>query len=67
MYVCLCKAVTDADIRRAAENGANSIKDLRLQLGVSSQCGKCACMAKDLLADYQRELDRQQHPLWAMA
>ena len=49
MYICICKGITDGQIRQAVSNGAASIKDLRKQLGVASQCGKCACLAKNVL------------------
>ncbi len=49
MYVCLCKAVTDSQIREAVENGAGSMRDLALALGVATQCGKCGCDARELL------------------
>ena len=46
MYVCLCKGVTDSDIRRAVDHGASSFREVRTQLGVSTQCGKCARLAR---------------------
>lgn len=49
MYVCLCKAVTDSQIRDAVEQGACSMKELASQLGVATQCGKCGCDARELL------------------
>ncbi len=45
MYVCLCNAVTDHDIRAAVRRGAERMSDLRRELGVSADCGKCACEA----------------------
>ncbi|BBF86031.1 bacterioferritin-associated ferredoxin [Aquitalea magnusonii] len=48
MYVCLCNAVTDSQIRQAVENGATRMCDLRAELGVASECGKCACCANQL-------------------
>ncbi|MES1942995.1 bacterioferritin-associated ferredoxin [Salinisphaera sp. PC39] len=51
MYVCLCKQVTDGDIRAAVENeGAASMRDLRRQLGVATCCGCCAPCAREVLA-----------------
>ncbi len=41
MYVCVCKAVTDTDIRGAVEDGTTSMRGLRERLGCSGQCGKC--------------------------
>lgn len=42
MYVCLCKAVTDREIRCAVERGNTSLRGLREELGCTGQCGKCA-------------------------
>ncbi|RUO26318.1 (2Fe-2S)-binding protein [Aliidiomarina minuta] len=49
MYVCLCKAVTDKDIHRAVAQGAVSMRCLRQENGVGSQCGRCTCHAKEVL------------------
>ena len=51
MYVCVCRAVTDRQIRDAAQAGANTLKDLRRELGVSSECGKCAASALECLKE----------------
>lgn len=53
MYVCLCKGITDRQIRAAIDDGANSLGKLRKTLGVASQCGKCACVARELLDESQ--------------
>lgn len=49
MYVCLCHGVTDTDIHQAAQNGAATLKDLRRELGVSVECGRCASCARKCL------------------
>ena len=42
MYVCLCHSITDQDIRTAvARNGARTMRDLRLSLGLCAWCGRC--------------------------
>lgn len=56
MYVCLCNAVTDRQIRQAVEEGATRMRDLNLELGVAADCGKCACFAKSVLQDCLSEL-----------
>lgn len=53
MYVCICNAVTDTEIRQCAELGATSLADLRNGLGVALNCGKCACMAAEILRQHQ--------------
>lgn len=57
MYVCLCRNVTDKDIRHLVRTeGVTSMRDLREQLGVSTQCGKCARCAKEVLQEAVCEL-----------
>lgn len=52
MYVCLCKAVTDKQIRKAAEQGC-SMRCLINELGLATQCGKCAKYAKQIIVSTQ--------------
>lgn len=51
MYVCLCKGVTDHQIREAISEGASSMRDLRAVLDVANQCGKCGRDCKSLLSE----------------
>lgn len=51
MYICLCKGVTDHQIRDAIADGACSMRDLRAALDVANQCGKCGRDCKSLLAE----------------
>lgn len=52
MYVCLCNGITDGQIREAARSGGcDSLRDLRRELGVGSQCAKCARHARQVLRD----------------
>ncbi len=46
MYVCLCKAVTDRQIKDSINGGASTFAEVRRSLGVSTQCGKCMKQAK---------------------
>jgi len=49
MYVCVCKGVTDGQIRNEACAGARSLRELRVRLGVAGQCGRCAPQAREVL------------------
>lgn len=49
MYVCLCKGITDSQIRDAVNAGAESMRQVRDTLGVATQCGKCACDTRDIV------------------
>jgi bacterioferritin-associated ferredoxin len=51
MYVCICNAVTDKEIRQAVRLGATTMRDLRDGLGVAANCGKCTSCAKGLLRE----------------
>lgn len=49
MYVCLCHAVTDSQIKDEVAKGACKLEDLRDSLGVGAGCGQCDKQAKQLL------------------
>ena len=49
MYVCLCKAVTDSDIHEAVNGGVRTMRQLARQTGCSSNCGRCATTAAEIL------------------
>jgi len=49
MYVCICNAITDKQIRSAAEAGATDLWALQAELGVASGCGSCMEMAAEIL------------------
>jgi bacterioferritin-associated ferredoxin len=51
MYVCICNAITDRQIREAARSGAGSLWALQQELGVSSNCGNCRHAAMDILRE----------------
>jgi bacterioferritin-associated ferredoxin len=51
MFVCICKSVTDTQIREAIANGAQSFNEVRRQLGVATQCCKCLPFARSVVDD----------------
>lgn len=60
MYVCLCKAVTDNQIREAVAKGATRFGQVRKELGLASQCGKCGIFARDIFNDsLDRTIDQE--------
>ena len=56
MYVCICKGITDTRIRAAAAGGCETLRDLRAELGVGSQCAKCARQAREILREARADL-----------
>lgn len=51
MYVCICAAVTDRQVRAAAAAGADSLDKLAAALGVGAGCGCCRATAQQLLEE----------------
>ena len=51
MYVCICNAVTEREIRQAVSLGVTTLIELREGLGVAGGCGKCGTSAQDILRD----------------
>ena len=51
MYVCLCRGITDQDIKDAIANGAESYRDVRDMLDLGTCCGRCAPEARMIISD----------------
>lgn len=50
MYVCLCNAITDKDIKRAvAQQGVGNMRELKKTLAIGDQCGKCIQLAQHFI------------------
>ena len=50
MYVCLCHAVTDHQIRDSAFAGAG-FEEISANLGVATCCGQCRDHAESVIAE----------------
>jgi len=61
MYVCLCKGITDSQIRNAVADGMTSYRELRQTLGLSSQCGRCAVQAREIFREALPSLHDNSH------
>lgn len=53
MYICVCKAVTDQQLKAALAEGCDSKRALCAKFGVGSQCGRCAMALREFLAENQ--------------
>ncbi len=49
MIVCVCRRVSDREIARHARAGMG-FDDIQVELGVATQCGRCECSARDIVA-----------------
>jgi bacterioferritin-associated ferredoxin len=52
MIVCVCRAVSDREIRSSVAEGARTVAQLRAELGVTSCCGKCAPRVRELIDEH---------------
>lgn len=53
MYVCICNAVTEREVRECVRKGAICIEDLTFELGVGAGCGRCRQCAAEVLEEAQ--------------
>lgn len=52
MYVCLCRGVTDKEIRFCKDHGDRTIKDLRERgITICDQCCKCNEQIREILSE----------------
>jgi len=51
MYVCVCNAITDRQIRKAAAKGVSDLHGLQTELGVAAGCGSCKETATEILRE----------------
>ena len=49
MFICICNAITERQVKTAVAEGAQTLSDLQGQLGVASCCGCCADTATEYL------------------
>jgi bacterioferritin-associated ferredoxin len=59
MYVCICHAITDKQIRNEVYQGAKCLKSLQKNLPVGTGCGTCVCTAQDVIDETLCELKHQ--------
>jgi bacterioferritin-associated ferredoxin len=55
MYVCVCHAVTETDVRGHVASGAGSPKAVRAACGMRPGCGSCVQRIRALLAESAAE------------
>lgn len=55
MYVCLCQAVKDSEVRQAVASGVEDVDQLAEALGVGTGCGSCRDFAQTLIDEALNE------------
>ena len=49
MYVCICLAVTDVEVKTAIEGGAETVSEVTRACKAGGDCGSCHDMIEDML------------------
>lgn len=55
MYVCICNAVTEGEVRKAAAEGVRTLTELTFRTGCAGTCGSCASHAETVLHEARAE------------
>ena len=61
MIVCVCRRISDHQIRKAVADGAHSLECLQFDLGVATQCGRCADCASRVLCEARSSAGLHPH------
>ncbi len=64
MYICVCNAIRECELRRAARKCGGDAEGVYAALGKRPQCGHCLEDAEDILIE---ERDLQLQPVLAAA
>ncbi|MCO5099636.1 MAG: (2Fe-2S)-binding protein [Burkholderiaceae bacterium] len=52
MIVCICRGVSDREIRAVVSQGASSFAEVRAELGTGECCGKCSRQVRELIDEH---------------
>ena len=55
MYVCICNAVTERQIKTAVQEGHGTFKKIQQQLEVATCCGQCESHAKEVILEAKND------------
>ncbi|MBS9782158.1 MAG: (2Fe-2S)-binding protein [Gammaproteobacteria bacterium] len=64
MYICLCHAVTDSTIKKAIDNGASSVQDLKDELNVATCCGRCLNEVNEIMENHMKKQSNNEPVIW---
>ncbi len=51
MYVCVCNAVTSAEVEQAIDGGAESREQVTAACRAGGDCGSCHAMIEEMIAE----------------
>jgi bacterioferritin-associated ferredoxin len=60
MYICVCHAISDRQIREAVDRGAGSLCEVQAYLPVAGCCGRCEDSARQVIEAHVESTTRPQ-------
>lgn len=60
MYICVCHAISDRQIREAVDRGAGSLCEVQAYLPVAACCGRCEDSARAVIESHVESTARPQ-------
>lgn len=51
MYVCICRAVTEQEVKAAIEQGATTVKSVTQSCCAGDDCGACHSFIEDMIEE----------------
>ena len=58
MYICICNAIRETDLRRAARKNGGDAEAVYAAMGKRPNCGTCLLDAEDILSE-ERQSTRE--------
>lgn len=56
MYICICNAIRESELREAARKSGGDAEEAYAQLGKTPNCGQCLKMADQIVEQERCEL-----------
>ena len=56
MFICVCKAVREREVKAEVEAGASTFREVRDALEVGTCCGRCVPVTRALIDDSLRQI-----------
>ena len=53
MFACICRAVTDDEVRAAVDGGATTVQAVAGQTRAGTGCGSCRDWLRELIEDHE--------------
>ncbi len=57
MFVCICHNVTDKELRAMVQQGKGSLRDIKKEIEIARQCGKCIRLANQVITEEMEKLE----------